>query len=86
MQSDQVKKNLKGMDDLDFICWNNADWHGVFAQQHTDDVLVEMKGHEPTQELDQHIDAMNAFVESAGGTPPQVKSHPIAFGSGDIWV
>ena len=81
-----MKKNLKGMDDLDFVGGNNADWHGVFAQQHTDDVLVEMKGQEPTQGFDQHIDAMKAFVESAGGTPPQVKSHPIAFGSGDIWV
>jgi len=83
MQEDQVNKNLKGMDDLDFIGWNKADWHGVFAHQHTDDVHVEMKGHEPTEGIDQHIDAMKAFVESAGGTPPQVASHPIAFGSGD---
>jgi hypothetical protein len=27
--------------------------------------------------------AMKAFVDSAGGTPTQVLSHPIAFGSGE---
>ena len=35
-----VNNNLKGMDDLDFVGWNNADWTGVFAHHHTDDVLV----------------------------------------------
>ena len=31
----------------------------------------------------EHIDAMKAFVETTGGTPVQVKSHPITFGSGE---
>ncbi len=35
-----VDRNLQGMDDLDFVGWNNADWTGVFAHHHTDDVLV----------------------------------------------
>jgi hypothetical protein len=83
MQEEQVKQNLKGMDDLDFIGWNNADWQGVFAHHHTDDVLVDWKGQEPTHGIENHIDAMKAFVESAGGTPPQITSHPIAFGSGE---
>ena len=83
MSDEQVKKNLKGMDDLDFVGWNTADWHGVFAHLHTDDVHVEMKGYETTKGRDQHIAAMKAFVESAGGTPPQLASHPIAFGSGE---
>jgi hypothetical protein len=26
-----TKKNLKGMDELDFVGWNNGDWNGVFA-------------------------------------------------------
>jgi len=83
MQGDQVERNLKGMDDLDFVGWNDADWGGVFAHHHTDDVLVDWKGQEPTRGVRQHIDAMKAYVESAGGTPPQITSHPIAFGSGD---
>jgi hypothetical protein len=83
MQEDQVEGNLKGMDDLDFVGWNNADWNGVFAHHHTDDVLVDWKGQAPTQGIEQHIDAMKAYVESAGGTPPQITSHPIAFGSGE---
>jgi hypothetical protein len=41
MPDDRVQSNLKGMDDLDFDGWNNADWDGVFAHHHTDDVLVE---------------------------------------------
>ena len=41
MSDDHVQNNLKGMDDLDFTGWNNADWDGVFADHHTDDVLVE---------------------------------------------
>ena len=83
MQEDQVSTNLKGMDDLDFIGWNNADWHGVFANHHTDDVYVDMKGIGPTKGLPAHIEAMKAYVESAGGTPPQIVSHPIGFGSGE---
>ena len=31
----------------------------------------------------QNTEAMKAFVESTGGAPVQVKSHPIRFGSGD---
>jgi hypothetical protein len=42
-----------------------------------------MKGHEPTHGIEQQIDAMKAYVESAGGPPPQFASHPIAFGSGE---
>ena len=71
MTEDQVKANLKAMDDLDFDGWNNADWHGVFAHQHTDDVVVDFKGREPTSGLEDHIDAMKAFVESVGAPRPR---------------
>jgi hypothetical protein len=40
MHEGQVARNLKGMDDLDFTGWNSADWNGVFAQHHTDDVVT----------------------------------------------
>jgi hypothetical protein len=76
MTEDQVKANLKAMDDVDFDGWNNADWHGVFAHQHTDDVFVDFKGHEPTRGLEDHIDAMKAFVESVGGHPAQGRFSP----------
>ena len=83
MNDDQVSANLQGMDDLDFTGWNSADWHGVFAHHHTDDVLVDWKGQPVTHCIDEHIAAMKAYVESAGGTPPQITSHPIKFGSGE---
>jgi len=84
MKDDQyVEGNLKGMDNLDFEGWNNADWNGVFAHHHTEDVLVDWKGQKPTHGIQQHIDAMKAYVDSVGGTPPHITSHPIAFGSGD---
>ena len=83
MNDDQVSANLQGMDDLDFTGWNRADWHGVFAHHHTDDVLVDWKGQPVTHGIEAHIDAMKAYVESAGGTPPQITSHPISFGSGE---
>jgi hypothetical protein len=70
------------MDELDFEGWNGADWHGTFARRHTDDVLV-VAGQPVTRGLDEHIDAMKAFVDSTGGTPNQVMSHPIRFGSGE---
>ena len=82
MAEDQVRANLRGMDDLDFIGWNNADWNGVFAHHHTADVVVDWKGQSPTRGIDQHIEAMKAYVESAGARRP-VTSHPIAFGSGE---
>jgi len=83
MADDMVTRNLKSMDELDFAGWNKADWEGVFARHHTDDVVVELHGQPPTQGIHDHIDAMKAFVESTGGTPIQVSSHPIAFGSGE---
>jgi ketosteroid isomerase-like protein len=83
MANDDVSRNLERMDDLDFNAWNGADWHGLFARYHTDDVLVVVHGQPPTNGIEAHIDAMEAFVEAAGGTPPQITSHPIAFGSGE---
>jgi hypothetical protein len=83
MADDEVTRNLQGMDELDFNGWNRADWQGVFAHYHTDDVFVEVKGQPPTRGLQEHIEAMKAFVESTGGTPLQVASHPIRFGSGE---
>ena len=80
MADEQVERNLKGMDDLDFTGWNNADWHGVFAHHHTDDVYVDWKGQEPTRGIEQHIEAMKAYVDSAGGTPP--RSSPTRSSSG----
>jgi hypothetical protein len=83
MSDDKVGLNLKGMDELDFIGWNGADWRGVFAHYHTDDVYVDWKGQAPTRGIKEHIEAMKAFVDSAGGRPPRIVSHPIGFGSGE---
>jgi hypothetical protein len=46
-------------------------------------VLVDVHGQQPTHGIEEHIDAMKALVEKAGGTPPQITSHPIGFGSGE---
>jgi len=81
MADDTVTHNLENMDELDFTGWNRADWEGVFARHHTDDVLEEVHGQPPTHGIREHIQAMRAFVESTGGAPVQVKSHPIRFGS-----
>ncbi|MFG2332803.1 hypothetical protein ACGFMM_24675 [Streptomyces sp. NPDC048604] len=70
MAEDQVSRNLKGMDDLEFTGWNRADWDGVFARHHTDDVLVVQSGQPPTRGIQEHIDAMKAYVEAVGGAPP----------------
>ena len=83
MADDEVTRNLNSMDDLDFTAWNRADWHGLFAHYHTDDVLVDVHGQPPTHGIEEHIDAMKAMVQATGGTPAQITSHPIKFGSGD---
>ena len=80
---DEVAANLKRMDDLDFKAWNNGDWRGLFSHLHTDDVYVDMKGMAPTHGLEEHIAAMEGSTAQVGGTPPQITSHPIAFGSGE---
>jgi hypothetical protein len=77
MADDEVTRNLKGMDELDFVGWNSADWHGVFAHYHTDDVLVDVHGQAQTHGIQEHIDAMRAFVETTSGTPIQIRSHPL---------
>src|SRR5437879_13214617 len=71
------------MDELDFSGGNQADWEGVFTRYHADDEHVDVHGQDSTHGIREHIGAMKAFVESTGGVPIQVKSHPIAFGSGD---
>jgi hypothetical protein len=76
-----VTRNLQRMDELDFAGWNEADWEVVFTRYHTDDVRVEVHGQAPTYGIRAHIEAMKAFVESTGGVPVQVKSHPIRSGS-----
>lgn len=81
--SDEVSANLRRMDEFDFVGWNNADWHGVFAHLHTDDVYVDMKGAPATRGIEDHIAAMEAVTQMSGGTPPQVDAHPISFGSGE---
>ena len=84
MAQDQVERNLQGMDDLDFDGWNKGDWDGVFADHHTSDTMVDWSGQPTTHGVQEHIDAMKAYVASAGGgTPPQIDAHPIGFGSGD---
>ena len=83
MTGDAVEQNLAAMDRLDFEGWNKADWDGVFAHLHTDDVIVDVKGAETTRGLQEHIDAMKAWVGSTGKQPTQVASHPIRFGSGE---
>jgi hypothetical protein len=81
MADDVVTRNLNSMDDLDFRAWNGADWRGRFAHYHTDDVLVDVHGQPPTRGAEEHIEAMKAMV--GNGTPPQITSHPIRFGTGD---
>jgi hypothetical protein len=84
MADDEVTRNLEGMDELDFTGWNRADWHGVFARYHTGDVLVDVHGQPQTHGIEEHIEAMKSYVEHSGdGTPPQITSHPIKFGSGE---
>jgi hypothetical protein len=80
---DTVTHNLERMHELDFTAWNGGDWDGAFARLHTDDVVVQVHGQRPTHGIREHIDAMKVFVESTGGTPMQVSSHPIAFGAGE---
>jgi hypothetical protein len=65
------------------VGWDNAGWSGVFSHDHTDDVLVDWQGQRKTHGIEEHVEAMKSYVEqSDGGTPPQITSHPIKFGSG----
>lgn len=77
---DAVDSNLQGMDNLDFVGWNNADWTGVFAHHHTDDVLVDWQGQPTTNGIEEHMEAMKSYVEQRGRdttpdhvTPDQVR-------------
>jgi len=58
---DAVASNLDGMDDLDFVGWNTADWIGVFAHHPTDDVLVDWQGQPTTHGIEEHIEAMKSY-------------------------
>ena len=87
MADDTVTHNLENMDELDFTGWNRADWEGVFARHHTDDVLVEVHGQPPTHGLSEHIQAMRAFVESTVARPSRSSLIPSASDqdSGPAW-
>ena len=79
MADDEVTRNLNSMDDLDFTAWNGADWHGLFARYHTDDVFVDVHGQPPTHGIEEHIDAMKTMVQATVGRRP--RSSPIRSGS-----
>ncbi|MGW9193427.1 hypothetical protein [Micromonospora chersina] len=83
MADDEVSRNLKSMDELDFKAWNGADWDGLFTHLHTGDVLVDVHGQPATHGIAEHIDAMKALVPTGAEKPPQIASHPIKFGSGE---
>lgn len=83
MSDDQVEENLQRMDVLDFEGWDKADWDGVFASHHTDDVHVDWQGVGATDGGAAHIAAMKAYVDEAGGEVPQITDHPIRFGQGE---
>ena len=55
----------------------------MFARYHTGDVLVDVNGQPQTHGIEEHIAAMKAMVETSGGSPAQITSHPIRFGSGE---
>ena len=87
MADDEVTRNLKGMDELDFVGWNSADWHGVFAHYHTDDVLVDAHGQAQTHGIQEHIDAMRALsrppvARPSRSRPTRSNSDPE---SGRVW-
>jgi hypothetical protein len=83
MAVDEVTRNLNSMDDLDFQAWNGGEWHTKFADLHTDNVVVEVHGQPTTHGIEEHIDAMRALVDKANGMLPQIKAHPVKFGSED---
>ena len=75
MTNDDVTRHLESMNDLDFKAWNGADWDGLFAHLHTDDVFVDVQGQPPTHGIREHIDAMKAMVQASGESP--YRSSPI---------
>ena len=79
---DEVERNLHGMDVLDFEGWDSEDWDGVFADHHTDDVVVDWKGVGTTRGLQAHQAAMKDYVAQAGEFP-RISEHPIRFGQGE---
>src|SRR3974390_1009213 len=83
MADDTVTRNLQSMDELAFKAGDGPDCRGLFAPYHTDNGLAAGHGQQPTHGVEEHIGAMKALVEKAGGTPPQITSHPIGFGSGE---
>ena len=85
MADEDVTRNLEGMDELDFTGWNGADWDGVFAHYHTDDVLVDVHGQPWTSGIQEHIDAMKALVETTGAGPfRSVASDRVWIGTVDV--
>jgi hypothetical protein len=81
MADDEVTRNLRGMDELDFKGWNRVDWHGAFTRSHADDVVVEVKGQPPTHGIQEHIEAMQALVESTGAGPASPIGPTAPFGA-----
>ena len=50
------------MSDSPVTGWSSADWHGVVAHHHTDDVLVDWKGQPVTHGIEEHIEPLLYWV------------------------
>ena len=79
MADDEVTRNLQGMDELDFKGWNGADWQGVFAHYHTDDVLVDWKGNTDSRHPGAH--RCHEGLRRIGGGHARLRSRPTRSGS-----
>src|SRR3954453_15751927 len=75
----QEEEHLRLFDRVDFEAWNGPDWD-LFRELHTDDVIVEMSG-QRTEGIEAHVAMCQAMIAANGDS--KVRSHPIAFGSGE---
>lgn len=86
MADDHVQNNLQVMDDLDFTGWKEADWQarGLRGPPHRRRPRG-LEGQPVTNGVEEHIDAMEAYVEAATGRqrPPRSSRPPIKFSNGE---
>jgi predicted ester cyclase len=80
---EETKKRLAIFDELDFDVFSNQDWKDL-DKSHSEDVrVIWPDGHE-TNGIKQHIEDLSNMFVALPDT--RIKSHPVAFGSGDWTV
>jgi len=80
-ENEEVAKNLKTFDTLDFVVYSNQEWKRLH-ESHAEDILVHYPDGHTSKGIEDHIKELAPMFVFAPDT--RIEQHPIKLGSGNM--